>query len=188
MFLSIIKDLWRLLNRKIVPLYLWLFLYGFNTSIEDNFFICSYLRDEIFGKDENTALSMLFYVIYSLILFFINKLRKGDVDYKYATLYTRDLLIELLSFRFKLYIIIYTSINYITLFIYKKLFLFNIFLLNNYKPYYINTLFIYALNLYSLTTLIWYPIFKTYSIFGYYKSTRLNYIDLKNENIKRLKC
>lgn len=188
MFLDVMRDFWKLLNRKIVPLYLWLFLYCFNSSIEDNFFICSYLRDEVFGKDENTTLVILFYIVYSFILFYINKLRQKNVDNKSIALYTRDLLIELLTAKYKLYIIIHTSINHILLFINKKLILFNIFLLNNYKPYFINTLIIFLFNIYNSSTLIWYPIFKTYSIFGYYKSTRLNYIDLKNENIKRIKC
>lgn len=188
MFLGIIKDFWKLLNKKVVPLYLWLFLYGFNTSIEDNFFICSYLRDEVFGKDENTILVLIFYILYSLSLFYLNKIKNKNVNTKYSTLYTKNFLIELLTLRYKLYVIFNTSINHILLFIYTKLYLFNIFLLNSYKSYKINTLVLYIINLINISTLIWYPIYKTYSIFGFYKSTRLNFIDLKNENIKRLKC
>lgn len=187
MFLGIIKDFFKLLNKKVVPLYLWIFLYSFSSSIEDNFFICSYLRDEVFGKDENTTLVLVFYIIYSLILFYTNKIKNKNKNIKYITLYTKDFLTELLTLRYKFYILVNTSINHIILFTFSKFYLFLIFLINNYKSYKINTFFIFFIRLIKLTTLIWYPIFKAYSIFGFFKSTRLNFIDLKNENLKRLK-
>ncbi len=187
MFLGVFRDLFKLLNKKIVPLYLWFFLYSFLTSIEDNFFICSYLRDEVFGKDENTFLVLIFYIIYSLSLFYINKLKKKNSELIINSLYTKELAIELITLKYKLFILKFSSFNYISYFNLKKLFLFNIFLLNNYKSYKINTLVVFLFNLINSSNIIWYPIYKTYSIFGYYKSTRLNFIDIKNENLKRIK-
>ncbi len=187
MFLGVFRDFKKLLNKKVVPLYLWFFLYSFIASIENNFFICSYLKDEVFGKDENTFLVLMFYIVYSLTLFYLNKLKKKNFNSNQSTLYTNELLIELITIKYKLLVLKFTSLKHILSFNLKKTSLFNIFLLNNYKSYKINTLVIYIINLINSNFIIWYPIYKTYSIFGYYKSTRLNYIDIKNENIKRIK-
>lgn len=187
MFLGIFRDLFKLLNRKIVPLYLWLFLYAFILTIDDNFFICSYLRDEVFGKDENTFLVLVFYVIYSLLSFYINRLKKKNSNNRYSTLYTQNILIEIMKLRYKFYVIKFAALNHLLNFNFKKLNLFTIFLSNNYKSYKINTLFIFLYSILNNKLILWYPIFKTYSIFGFYKSTRLNFIDIKNENLKRLK-
>nr|QBI37886.1 Ymf75 [Tetrahymena rostrata]QGS65263.1 Ymf75 [Tetrahymena rostrata] len=187
MFLGIFKDFWRLQNKKIVPLYFWLFLYSFITSLDNNFFICSYLRDEIFGKDENTFFVILFYILYSFIPFFFKKIKKNKNIIAYSILYTHNMLIEIILFRFKQYILKYTTFKHIIIFNFQKIKSFNIFLLNSYKTYYINSLIIYILKLIESNFIIWQPIFKTYSIFGFYKSTRLNYTDFKNENLKRLK-
>lgn len=180
------KDLFKLQNKKIVPMYLWFFLFSFILDIEDNFFICSYLRDEVFGKDENTMLVLIIYVLYYLGLFYWNRFKTNKANTP-MSLYTTNLLIEMLLMRYRFYIAKFASFTYITLYNFRRFFLFNLFLSNNYKPYFFNTLIVYLFNIFDLRLIIWYPIYKTYSIFGYYKSTRLNFIDTKNENLKRLK-
>nr|YP_740731.1 Ymf75 [Tetrahymena malaccensis]ABI51640.1 Ymf75 [Tetrahymena malaccensis] len=189
MFLGIFKDFIKLLNKKVVPVYFWFFLYCFLTNMDTNLFVssCSFLRVEVFGKDENTTLVLLFYVTYSLLNFYLNKLKNKYNNIKRKHLYTTELLIELLLFKYKLIILKFSSLKYILTFNVRKFILFNIFVINNYKSYKINTLFIYLYYYLNSLNIIWYPIFKAYSIFGYYKSTRLNFIDTKNENIKRIK-
>jgi len=61
------------------------------------------------------------------------------------------------------------------------------FLTNYYKSYVINNLVVYLYILISGNLINWYPIYKTHSIYGFYRSTRFNNIDIKNENLKRIK-
>lgn len=189
MFLGIFKDFAKLLNKKVVPIYFWFFLYCFLSNINTNIFICScsFLKAEVFGKDENTTLVLIFYIFYSLFTFYLNKLKNKNIQTFKKHLYTTELLIELLLFKYKIIILKFSSLKYIITFNLRKFILFNIFVSNSYKSYKINTLFLYLYIYLNNLNIIWYPIFKAYSIFGYYKSTRLNFIDTKNENIKRLK-
>nr|NP_149379.1 ymf75 [Tetrahymena thermophila]7W5Z_Y5 Chain Y5, Ymf75 [Tetrahymena thermophila]7W5Z_y5 Chain y5, Ymf75 [Tetrahymena thermophila]8B6H_ED Chain ED, Ymf75 [Tetrahymena thermophila SB210]8B6H_Ed Chain Ed, Ymf75 [Tetrahymena thermophila SB210]8BQS_ED Chain ED, Ymf75 [Tetrahymena thermophila SB210]8BQS_Ed Chain Ed, Ymf75 [Tetrahymena thermophila SB210]8GYM_Y5 Chain Y5, Ymf75 [Tetrahymena thermophila SB210]8GYM_y5 Chain y5, Ymf75 [Tetrahymena thermophila SB210]8GZU_0F Chain 0F, Ymf75 [Tetrahy len=189
MFLGIFKDVIKLLNKKVVPVYFWFFLYCFLSTMDTNIFVssCSFLKVEVFGKDENTTLVLLFYVFYSLFNFYLSRIKNKNNYLVRKHLYTTELLIELILFKYKLIILKFSSIKYILNFNVRKFILFNLFLINNYKAYKINTFFLYIYIYLNNLNIIWYPIFKAYSIFGYYKSTRLNFIDTKNENIKRIK-
>ena len=80
MFLGIFKDVIKLLNKKVVPVYFWFFLYCFLSTMDTNIFVssCSFLKVEVFGKDENTTLVLLFYVFYSLFTFYLSRIKNKN--------------------------------------------------------------------------------------------------------------
>jgi hypothetical protein len=173
-------DLRKLLGRKIISLFTWLFVYCFLFPLDSNFFTCSYLRLELSIIENNIIVVLTFflvYVIYSYIIFsfteffkFKNTKLNNYINFKYlynfikyySLTYLLNIFLLKLNINFKNIIVLYTYKFYIVLVdsIYTKL-------KNNY--------------------LVWYPIYKSYSIFGYYQSTRLKFVDLKNENFKNLK-
>jgi len=169
------SDFNKLFGRKIISLFIWLYIYCFVVSLDSNFFMCSYLRFELSIIENNI------YIVFFSFIFFI--LYNYLIKIKYSVVK----------------IINYINVNYIYVILKEQniLHLINLFILNFYininnvwNLYKNNLIYIYVYNIYlfiKANNLVWYPIYKSYSIFGYYKSTRLKFIDLKNENLKRLK-
>jgi hypothetical protein len=168
-------DLKKLFGRKIISLFIWLYIYCFLFPLNSNFFMCSYLRVELTNIENNITFVLLFFIIFIIYSYIKNTKHSGIkinnyINVKYLYFYIREHnLIYILS-----------------------LFLNNLYInLKNILNLYINkNYFLILYNMYiklRSCNLVWYPIYKSYSIFGYYKSTRLKFIDLKNENLKRLK-
>ena len=168
-------DFKKLFGRKIISLFIWLYVYCFLFSLDFNFFICSYLRVQLFNIETNIFI-LLNIILFTFIYLLNKKLYLNNskiknflkLDYIYLILKTYNL--------YNLSILFFKSIinninNVIITYLNKKL---------------INLISFITLN-FLKKNLLWYPIYKSYSIFGYYKSTRLKFVDIKNENLKRLK-
>nr|YP_740776.1 Ymf75 [Tetrahymena paravorax]ABI51685.1 Ymf75 [Tetrahymena paravorax] len=186
MFKAIFNDFFILFNRRIIPVYLWLFLYSFLFISTDNIFLCSYLREDVFGLEENIIIVLFIPILYVAIKYFFYNYINSKIQIKMSLL-KYDILKEILTLKYKLHIYIITTIKHIIDFNFKKLILFTNFIINYYKSNLINNLIIYIFNYFYKNNLIWYTLFKTHSIYGYYRATRLNFIDLRNENMKRYK-
>lgn len=185
MFRLITRDLFKLLGRKATSVYFWLFLYSFLLEMEDNFFMCSYLRDEVFSCDLGVIISFISIHAYLILKWSFRILLKRDRIRLNA--YTRDLMLLYLKLRYLLHNVSVLDLSLMLKMLYCSIVASSIFILNYSKTYYITSVFVYIIKVIISNLVIWYPIYKAYSIFGLYKSTRLNFIDLKNENIKRLK-
>lgn len=168
-------DFSKLFGRKIISIFVWFYIYCFLVSLDSNFFICSYLSFQLSDIENNILLVILFFCFFVFISY--NRLIKSDkikinnyINFKYMFLLFRE---QSIVYLVKLFLS-NVSINLINI-------------LNLYKNNFLIVTFL-KISLYvKNNSLLWYPIYKSYSIFGYYKSTRLKYIDLKNENLKRLK-
>jgi len=181
MIFNIFKDIYRLLNKKLISLYIWFFIYSFSTSLNDNFFICSYLKNTFFLNEELNNITYLS----AISLFILFCLKNKITTNKYMSKY--NIIIEFLKINYVLKIFSSISTYYIITFNLNKLRMFFTFLTNYYKSYVINNLVVYLYILISGNLINWYPIYKTHSIYGFYRSTRFNNIDIKNENLKRIK-
>lgn len=185
MFRLLISDLFKLLGKRLTPTYFWLFLYSFLSEMEDNFFMCSYLRDEVFSNDLGVNISFMSLHVYLVFTWSIRILLKRN-NIKLNS-YTRNLFVVYLKLRYILHNIKVLNLSYSLKLLYSNIVVVSVFIFNFFNSYYISSVFTYLVNAISTKLVIWYPIYKAYSIFGFYKSTRLNFIDFKNENIKRLK-
>lgn len=173
--MGFLLDFSKLFGRKIISYFLWIYIYCFLFSLDSNFFICSYLKIELSNIENNmhfVLLSLIIYIIYKYnINSKFNLIQINNfltINYYISLLKEQNILTLIKTFINNIFIKIINIFN-----IYNNKFLFN------------NILFIYINIKDSL--LVWYPIYKSYSIFGYYKSTRLKFIDFKNENLKRFK-
>lgn len=182
MIFEITKDFFKLLNRKLVPLYVWFFLYSFSIDLNDNFFICSYLRSNLFGNEEATE---IIYAIFSTVIIYL--FYKNNVNLKKLNKIGSDLIAELLKIKYIYILLNYVSYFHIISYNFNKTNMFSIFIFNFYKSYKINNFIVYVFIKFVNNLIIWYPIFKTYSIYGFYKTTRVNFIQSKLESVKRLK-
>jgi len=181
MIFNIFKDIYRLLNKKLISLYIWFFIYSFSTSLNDNFFICSYLKNTFFLNEELNSTTYLS----AILLFILFCLKSKTTINKHISKY--NIIIEFLKISYILKIFNSISTYYIITFNLNKFQMFFIFLTNYYKSYVVNNLIVYLYNLINGNLINWYPIYKTHSIYGFYRSTRFNNIDIKNENLKRIK-
>jgi len=168
-------DFLKLFGKKIISSFVWIYIYCFLVPLNSNIFMCSYLSIKLSGLENNMSLLFLLFTT-TIIVFFFKNIKYSNnkinnyINFKYLNFYFKNLNL--------LYILnIYISNLYIN---FK-----NILSIYIYKFYiiFLNNIFLKIKN----STLLWYPIYKSYSIFGYYKSTRLKFVDLKNENLKRLK-
>lgn len=139
-------------------------LYFFILPLDYNFFICSYLNDEL-NVFEN---HLNFYFYFILIFTIFRNFNKSNKSKNFINLF-------IIVKQFKINIFL----NKIKLFLISIIFYFNITnIMNFFKYVYIS---------FKNNNQLWYPIYKSYSIFGFYKSTRIKFIDLKNENLKKFK-
>lgn len=181
MIFNTLKDTYKLLNKKLIPMYIWFFVYSFLVSLENNFFICSYLKNNLFLDEELTNSIYL-----SLLLLLIVLSTYNSKTYN-KSLMNFNIIYEFLKINYILKILKNISIYYIISFNLNNLNMFISFLTNCYKSYIFNNLLIYLYLLININFITWHPIYKTHSIYGFYRSTRFNVIDIKNENLKRLK-
>lgn len=162
----------------------WLvFVYSFFFNLDNNFLICSFLQD-FFSELENNI-----FIFYFLILNIqVHKLYcKYSIKKKRNIYFTKKYSNSILSVKYILLYLKKFNLVYLINVYLLKMFLLLKIIFTIYKSINIVNLFIFIINFIKSKLLIWYPIYKSYSIFGYYKSTRLKYIDIKNENLKRLK-
>jgi len=151
-------------------------------DLNDNFFICSYLRINLFGSEEVTEI--IYIVFYSIILYLF---LKNHIKLKKLNKNESKLTVEFLKIKY-----LYTLLNcvpllHITNYILNKINMFVIFVFNFYKSYKINNFIIFFYKVLINASIIWYPVFKTHSIYGFYKTTRNNFAQSKLESVKRLK-
>lgn len=174
--MDFLTDFNKIFGRKIISYFIWIYIYCFLFSLNSNIFICSYLKLGLFNVENNFYILFIFFTLFVMYSYYFKQNYKNNFN-----------------------IYNYINLKYI-LFFYKKQsisILFNLLfnklttLFNNiiilYKNNLIVTFICYVSQIIKNSILIWYPIYKSYSIFGYYKSTRLKFIDLKNENLKRFK-
>lgn len=173
--MDFLTDFSKLFNKKIISYFFWIYLYCFLFSLESNIFICSYIQTSILIVENNFHFSTPFFfifVIYTIkFKLFKNKNKIFNyINFNYIIFCFKKLsYLSFLSMYFKKLKL--NFINFINLFN------------NNIFCIFLNYCYIIIKN----NILVWYPIYKSYSIFGFYKSTRLKFIDLKNENLKRFK-
>jgi len=181
MIFNILKDTYKLLNKNLIPMYIWFFLYSFLVSLGDNFFICSYLKNTFFLDEELTNSVYLSILLLLLVLSIYNKeiYNKSVISF--------NIISEFLRLNYILKILKNTSLYHVITFNLNNLKMFFSFLINCYKSYIFNNSLIYLYLLIDSSFITWHPIYKTHSIYGFYRSTRFNVIDVKNENLKRLK-
>lgn len=181
MIFNVLKDIYKLLNKKLISIYVWFFIYSFLVSLNDNFFICSYLKNTFFLDEELTNSVYLSILVLLVLLSLYNKKIYNE------SMVNFNIITEFLRVNYILKILKNISLYYIITFNLNKLKMFYLFLTNCYKPYIFNNLLVYLYLLINNNFISWYPIYKTHSIYGFYRSTRFNVIDTKNENLKRLK-
>lgn len=181
MIFNILKDVYKLLNKKLISIYVWFFIYSFLVSLNDNFFICSYLKNTFFLDEELTNSVYLSIIVLLVILSLYNRKIYSE------SMINFNIITEFLRINYILKIFKNISLYYIFTFNLNKLKMFYLFLINCYKSYIFNNLLVYLYLLLNNNLISWYPIYKTHSIYGFYRSTRFNVVDTKNENLKRLK-
>ncbi len=182
MIFEVIKDFFKLFSRKLVPLYIWFFLYSFTIDLNDNFFICSYLRSNLFGNEEVTE---VIYITFSILIAYL--FCRNNINLKKLNKIGSDLIAELLKIKYIYIILNYVSSSHVISYNFNKTNMFAIFIFNFYKSYKINNFIVFSYIKFINNLIIWYPIFKTYSIYGFYKTTRVNFFQSKLESVKRLK-
>lgn len=181
MIFNILKDIYKLLNKKLIPIYIWFFIYSFLVSLGDNFFMCSYLKNTFFLDEELTN------SVYLSILVILVSLSVYNKEIYNKSIINFNIISEFLRFNYMLKIFKNISLYHIITFNLNNFKMFFSFLTNCYKSYIFNNLLVYIYLLVSNSFITWHPIYKTHSIYGFYRSTRFNVIDIKNENLKRLK-
>lgn len=173
--MDFLTDFSKLFGRKIISYFIWLYVYCFLFSLESNIFVCSYIQT-IFLSIENK-----FYLLFIGFIFFV------IYSYKFKLSNNKNKIFNYINFNYVFYCLKYLSIfNYLNM-LFNRL---NLHFVNFVSLYNNNLLFIainYCYSIFKNNILVWYPIYKSYSIFGFYKSTRLKFVDLKNENLKRFK-
>lgn len=173
-------DCWTFINRKLIPLYFWFSLYCFLFNVTNNILICSFLNDYLFSSDENILVILSLFLLYYVFKNFLNK-------FKTTTSLRLNILQEILSVSYKFIIFKNISLMNMLNFNLVKFNSFINFIINYYTYSYLNNTFVFLVNTFITNNIKWYTIFKTHSIYGYYRSTRLNFIDLKSENMIKSK-
>lgn len=173
--MDFLTDFSKLFGRKIISYFIWLYVYCFLFSLESNIFICSYIQTiflDIENKFHLLFIGFILFVIYS---------------YKFKSSNNKNKIFNYINFSYIFYCLKHLPVfNYLNV-LFNKLNLHFINFINLYNSSFFFTIINYCYSKIKNSALVWYPIYKSYSIFGFYKSTRLKFIDLKNENLKRFK-
>lgn len=158
-------------------------IYSFMTTMDENVFICSYLKNEIFNNDVNVAIWLLSSIFYIVIRFYVKPIVLKLMRFDTYKDFINNILIHKYIIIVNYNIYVYTLLIKNAAVFKNKLTLISITLLNSCKIIMFKGV---CKNLFK-NIKIWRPQFKLHSIFGYYKSTRSNFVDFKNENSKNLK-
>lgn len=175
MLLTIVKQSILYLVKNINFYFLVLFVYSFCVDVRVNLFICSFIRTNIIFA--NFATFIFFFILTFFVLFIL----------VYWFKYTCSLVnSDWLVFMYRFYYLY--NISFLSLFsyIFDVVFFYFIFLYRLYKNS-IFYLFFYNLFLNFFSTNLWYPIFKRHSYFGYFRSMRQKWGEIKTEEVNRLK-
>lgn len=176
---------------RYVPLILWILVFSFIVpSLLDNPLTCSYLRNEIFSNDYMTLVGYISCICFLLCRYITKMVISYSIkNFKENVRPLIKVLIKLIiSLCLKFWLITGKTLNIVI--ISSKLNLIRldfkkfIYKCSNYK---ISVIILDLSKLFNDKMIVSYLIFKTYSVFGFYKITRFNYIDLKNEGFKNLK-
>lgn len=180
-----------------------LFLYCFCSDVDSNFFICSFLQNEIFYKDllDFIPYYMLIYTIF-FTWFYLKFYLKNRSKIKSTKIRSKPKNNITLTENYSLLLFFYRQ-YFIKNFI-KKLFLLNISALEllkhifeatkffilyhklNFKNLFIGNVFLILYNKLFCQS-YWYPIFKRYSYFGYFNSINKKIRKMKDEELIRFK-
>ena len=175
MLINILKKSFFYLIRNINFYFLIIFIYSFCTSVRSNLLVCSFIRNNVIYADFG------FFIFYFLFVYFV------------------------LFFIFYFLNIVNTVNNYDwLLFMYRNYFLFNLSILTlisylyDTAKFYAYWLFFSVKNVFFFSFFseiffrlfsqsYWYPIFKRHSYFGYFRSMRQKWVEVKSEEITRFK-
>jgi hypothetical protein len=175
MLVRLIKNSFRYLTGNMNFYFLIAFFYNFCTSIKSNFFACSYIRDNIVCVDFGV---FVYYFFFTYIILFIYYYRKNK--FKVSSNY--DWIIIVYRNYFNTEVAIFRTFNN---FFNSIKFIF-FWLLNYFKNLLVLNIFLDFFNkLFSVS--YWYPIYKRYSYFGYFRDMRQKWTETKTEEITRFK-
>ena len=175
MLYNIIRKSFLYLVRNLNFYFLLVFLYSFCTSVRSNLLVCSFIRTNIIYADFGFFI-VFFLIVYTIlfIIFFFLNIVKSVNNYDWLLFLYRNYFLFNLSFLTLLSYIFDTFKFYILwLFsVFKNLFFFNFFI----------EIFNFIFN-----QSFWYPIFKRHSYFGYFRSMRQKWVEVKSEEVTRFK-
>jgi len=175
MFFNITKQSVIYLIKNINFYFLFFFIYSFCIDVRSNFLVCSFFRGNVVFTD--FGIFLFYFLITFLFLFFIFyflNLVKSNLNYDYLLFLYRNYYIRNISL-LALFSYLFNNLRFYFIFFYNifiKSFIFSFFL----------EIFSILFNKYY-----WYPIFKRHSYFGLYRHLRQKWVEVKCEEINRLK-
>jgi hypothetical protein len=175
MLLNIIRKSFIYLIRNVNFYFLVIFLYSFCTSVRSNLLVCSFIRNNVIYADFGFFI-IFFLIVYTLlfILFYSLNIVKNVNNYDW------------LLFLYRNYFIFNLSILTLVSYIFDTFRFFGFWLLSFFKSsFFFNFLREIFNNIFCQT--YWYPIFKRHSYFGYFRSMRQKWVEVKSEEINRFK-
>ena len=175
MLLNILKKSFVYLIKNVNFYFLMIFLYSFCTSVRSNLLVCSFMRNNVIYADFGFFIVyfLLVYSVLFLLFYFLNIVRNVN-NYDW------------LLFLYRNYFIFNLSILTLVSYIYDTIKFYLFWLLFLFKNLFIVTFFINLLSS-VFSQNCWYPIFKRYSYFGYFRSMRQKWVEVKSEEITRFK-
>lgn len=175
MLVNIIRKSFFYLIRNVNFYFLMIFLYSFCTSVRSNILVCSFIRNSVIYADLGFFIGffLIAYILLFICFYYLNIVKSVN---------NYDWLLFLYRNYFVFNVSVLTLISYLVNTI--KFYVFWVFSL-------ISNLFIFNLILEIINVVssqsFWYPIFKRHSYFGYFRSMRQKWVEVKSEEVTRFK-
>ena len=175
MLLTIVRQSALYLLKNVNFYFLVLFVYSFCVDVRINFFVCSFIRSNII------FLNLIYFTFYFILTFLFLYILS------FYTNYTRSIVnSDWLVLMYRKYYIFNVSIFGLISYFFD---LIRYCMLGIYNLYKHSFLFSVIFSLFSklFSTNLWFPLFKRHSYFGYFRSMRQRWGDVKTEEANRLK-
>ena len=175
MLLGILKRSFFYLLKNINFYFLMIFLYSFCTSVRSNLLVCSFIRNSVIYADFGFFIKLfLFSYLCLFIVFYLLNLVKNVNNYDW------------LLFTYRNYFVTNLSVLTIISYVYDTIKFFFFWLFYSFRSVFLVTLF-NEVFCKIFSTNYWYPLFKRHSYFGYFRSMRQKWVEVKSEEITRFK-
>ncbi len=175
MLLAIIKQSVVYLIKNINFYFSVLFLYSFCADVRANWAVCSFIRTNIIFSN------FTYFILYFIFTFFI----LYCLAYYYrctASLVNGDWLV----FLYRAYYLVNTPVLSLVSYIFDLAIHYFSYFVRLYQSSMI-TIFVYNIISGFFSANYWYPLYKRHSYFGYFRSMRQKWGEVKTEEINRLK-
>ncbi len=175
MLLAIVKQSVLYLVKNLNFYFLVLFVYSFCADVRSNWAICSFIRTNIIFSN------FVFFILYFILTFFVLYLLVYYIKYT-RSIVNGDWLV-LLYRSFYLFNISFLSL---VSYLFDLFYFYFLYFIRVYRNSFIY-LFLFSFFGKFFSVNYWYPLYKRHSYFGYFRSMRQRWGEVKTEEVNRLK-